>query len=139
MSFLRNPVLVRVCQVLIGLVFVAAALPKIGDPASFVGAVHNFRVAPIFAENLIAMTLPWIELVAGVVLILDLGGRGRAGGLVAFALMAVFTLGVAQAMARGLNFSCGCFGTADGTKVGLLKLAENVGLTAIAAVASVRR
>ena len=56
----------------------------------------------------------------------------------ATALMVVFTVAVAQAVARGLDFECGCFGTADGSRVGARKLLENTGLTILAAISGLR-
>ena len=67
-----------------------------------------------------------------------LGFRARGAAWIVAALMAGFTLGVAVAMARGLDFACGCFGTADQTRVGAVKLVENVLMLAVAALA-VRR
>ena len=133
---LRHPWVVRGAQVVIGLVFIAAALPKIGDPRSFADAVHNFRLLPLFFENLVAISLPWIELVAGLALVLGL--RARAGGLLASLMMVLFTVAVALAQIRGLDVECGCFGTADGTRVGLLKLLENTGLTVLAVLGALR-
>ena len=80
--------------------------------------------------------MPWIELVAGLALVL--GIRPRAGAWVAGALLLVFTVGVLAAMARGLSFECGCFGTANATRIGWAKLAENVGMLALAAVGSLK-
>jgi hypothetical protein len=53
-------------------------------------------------------------------------------------MMAVFIVAVAVAMARGLDIECGCFGTADGTRVGFVKLLENSGMFALAAIGSLR-
>lgn len=133
---LSAPVLIRSCRVVVGLVLLVAALGKIGDPASLATQVGHFHLVPDASRNLIALTLPWIELLAGLALVLNV--RARSGAWLAMALMVVFTLGVAQAMARGLNFECGCFGTADATRVGVKKLLENVALTAVAMV-GVRR
>ncbi len=121
--YLRNRHLVRICQLGIGFVFLFAALAKIGDLSTFAFQIHNFRLAPVWAENLVAMTLPWIELIAGLSLILAI--RPRAGGMVSTVLMAVFLMAVGIAVARGLDIECGCFGTTDGTNVGLAKMAEN--------------
>ncbi len=115
---LRNPWIVRTAQVLIGLVFIAAALPKIGDPQSFAAAVHNFR------------------LLAGLALVFGL--RARAGGLLVSLMMVVFTAAVGIALARGLDVECGCFGTADGSRVGAQKLLENTGLTVLAILGTLR-
>jgi len=127
----------RGAQLLLGLLFLVAALAKIVDTASLARQVHNFHLAPFWSEHLVAMTLPWIELMAGLALVL--GIRPRAGAWVVGVLLLGFTLGVALAMARGLNFECGCFGTADATHVGWTKLAENLGMLALAALGSLRR
>lgn len=127
---------IRASQVLIGLLFAAAALAKLGDLHAFAEQVHNFRVLPFGLENLAAMLLPWIELVAALSLVF--GVRARCGGLVAAVLMAVFTVAVLSAMARGLDIECGCFGTGDATRVGLFKLLENGAMLALAVAASLR-
>ena len=126
----------RGAQLLLGLLFLVAALAKIVDVTSLAREVHNFHLAPFWSEHLVAMTLPWIELAAGLGLVL--GIRPRAGAWVAGVLLLAFTFGIVMAMARGLNFQCGCFGTADSTRVGGVKLAENLGMLALAAVGSLR-
>jgi uncharacterized membrane protein YphA (DoxX/SURF4 family) len=127
----------RGAQIILGLLFLVASLAKIVDVTSLASQVHNFRLLPFWSEHLVAMTLPWIEFVAGLALVL--GIRSRAGAWLAGALLAGFTVGIALAMVRGLNFECGCFGTADGTRVGWTKLGENLGMLALAAVGSLRR
>jgi uncharacterized membrane protein YphA (DoxX/SURF4 family) len=135
-QWLTDPRVVRVCQVAIGVLFAVAALSKLGDVKSFSAEVHNFRIVPIATENLVAITLPWIELVAAVALIV--GIRARAGGLLVTAMLVAFTVGIIAAMIRGLDIECGCFGTADAQHVGVLKVLENLGMLALAAVASLR-
>ena len=134
---LAHPAFVRVAGIAIGLVFVIAGLAKIGDTGAFAAQVHNFRLTPIVFENLVAMILPWVELVAGTALIL--GARSRAAAWICAAMMIVFTIAIGQAAARGLDFECGCFGKGDSSTVGLSKLAENIGLTVVALVATLRR
>ena len=83
------------------------------------------------------MTIPWVELVAGLSLV---GGvRPRAGAVVYTVLMSVFTIGVIAAMARGLSFECGCFGKAGSGPIGAKKLAENLVMIALGIVAAVER
>ena len=136
MNLLASSPLRRAAQIVLGLLFLAASLAKIVDTGSLAKEVHNFHLVPLWSEHLLAMVLPWIELLAGLALVL--GIRPRAGAWVAGALLVVFTIGVASAMARGLNFHCGCFGTADSTRIGWAKLAENVGMLALAAIGSLR-
>ena len=40
----------------------------------------------------------------------------------------VFIIAILISLARGLNIDCGCFGTVGGTKVGIQKILENIGL-----------
>jgi uncharacterized membrane protein YphA (DoxX/SURF4 family) len=133
---ISSPLLIRLCRVGIGLVMLAAALGKIGDPAAFATQIHHYRLVPIEAENLLAILLPWVELLAGLSLVL--GAHARSGAWLSAAMMAVFTLAVTTAVARGLDIECGCFGTSDATHVGGMKLAENLLLTGAALIASLR-
>jgi len=135
-----HPTVRRGAQIVAGLIFLAAALPKIADVAAFAGSVHNFHmepVVPVAATNLLAMTLPWIELIAGLALIT--GVRPRAGAVVYTVLLALFTIGVAAALARGLSFECGCFGKASAATIGVKKLAENLAMLAVGVIASIER
>ena len=131
---LSHPRVVLVCRVVIGLVFLAAAMTKIGDAGGFARQIHHYRLVPFGLENLLAITLPWIELVLALAILT--GVRPRAGSVVATGLMGLFVVVVAAAVARGLDIECGCFGTADASRVGAAKLIENVGLLALALVGS---
>ena len=135
-SFFTDRRIVRLCQLLIGLILLVAALTKIGDAADFARQIHHYRLLPFGLENLVAITLPWIELVIALVLLLGLAPR--AGGVAGAGIMALFVLVVAAAVARGLDIECGCFGTADASHVGLAKLAENTGLLALAVVGALK-
>jgi uncharacterized membrane protein YphA (DoxX/SURF4 family) len=82
-AFAFHPTVRRGAQIVAGLIFLAAALPKLADLSGFATSVHNFHlepVIPIAATNLLAMSIPWIELIAGLALV---GGvRPRAGAVV---------------------------------------------------------
>ena len=134
--FLTSPLVIWLFRIAIGLVMLAAALGKIGDPAAFATQIHHYRLIPVGAENLLAILLPWVELLAGLALVL--GVRARSGAWLSAAMMTVFTLAMSAAVARGLDIECGCFGTADASRVGGMKLAENLLFTGAAFVASLR-
>ncbi len=90
-----------------------AAAPKLLDPAAFATAVGHYRLLPDWGNILVAHTLPWLEAVTALALLL--GGRRLAGAwLLATGLSAVFAAAVASAWLRGLDISCGCFGTGSG-------------------------
>jgi uncharacterized membrane protein YphA (DoxX/SURF4 family) len=101
------------------------------DLSVFAQDVLNYRVPPRALNNLVAITVPWIEIVAGLLLVF--GVWKRASALVIALMLVVFIVAIGQAVARGLNINCGCFGTLDGRKVGLIGLAEDAVMLAAAA------
>ncbi|HEX6852424.1 MAG TPA: MauE/DoxX family redox-associated membrane protein [Candidatus Polarisedimenticolaceae bacterium] len=135
-DFLRHRWVVRTAQIATALVFLAAALPKISDVPQFAKDIAAYQLAPVWSHHLLAMTLPWIELVVALALLA--GIRERAAAVVATGAMVVFTLAVVWAWSKGLSIDCGCFGKGASEPVGASKLLQNVGLTALAAVAAVR-
>ena len=91
----------------LGVLFVGACLHKIAVPASFALDIATYDILPLAAINLVAIGLPWIELIAGVMLIV--GWRARGSSLVIAGMMVVFIVALCIALARGLDMSCGCF------------------------------
>jgi len=78
------------------------------DPDSAVRAVRAYRALPGLMVHPVAWGLPFVELAIAVLLIL--GVANRAAASVGSSLLAVFIVGIAQAWARNLQISCGCFG-----------------------------
>lgn len=136
MKLLSDRRLVAVLRIALGLLFVAAALPKLQDPSGFAKAVSHYRLLPEAAERVLALFLPALELLVGTFLVLGVFDAGAS--LIVLGLMIVFTAAVSSAVARGLDISCGCFNTEEGMKVGTTKIVENLGLTAVAFWVSVR-
>lgn len=123
--------LVWLVRFLLAAVFIGAALPKIAHPHEFALAISRYQIVPYWIVNIMAMTLPWIELVAGVALVLP--GRRAPSAFVIASLMAVFTVAVFLAVIRGIDITCGCFSVnPDAQRVGWKKVAENTGLFAAA-------
>lgn len=140
MSFVLHPTVRRVAQLGAGVIFIASALPKIADLNAFAGSIHNFHMEPVIPTafiSVLAMTIPWIELVAGLALVSNF--KPRAGAFVYTGLMVVFTVAVAVALARGLSFECGCFGKAGAGAIGAKKIVENLAMIALGIVASTER
>jgi uncharacterized membrane protein YphA (DoxX/SURF4 family) len=124
------------CRIVIGIVLIAAALAKLSDLKAFAREIENFDILYPGLENLPALLLPWVELIAGLGLVF--GIRARSSAWIALGLMTVFTIAVIQALARGLDISCGCFGTAKVMKVGARKLIENLVFMGVSFVAAQR-
>jgi uncharacterized membrane protein YphA (DoxX/SURF4 family) len=91
----------------LGWVFVLACLHKIAHPGSFAVDVATYGILPISLVNLTAITLPWVELTAGIMLIV--GFKARAAALMVFGMMVMFIAALVIALAQGLDMSCGCF------------------------------
>ena len=124
-SLLQNGYLVLGIRLVLGTIFIAASIDKITDPAAFAVSIGNYKILSPSIALIVATVLPWVELLCGLGLIAGFTWRGSA--LLTFVMLAVFTLAVGIAMARGLDISCGCF-TRDPNvgKVGWFKLGENL-------------
>ena len=114
MTWLRHPWLTIRVQLALGAIFVIAAIPKIADPPSFAHMMYNYRLVPAQLINLMALTMPWVELLAGLALIL--GVWKRAGLILITALLLVFIIAIGVNLARGNAIDCGCFNVADAGK-----------------------
>jgi putative oxidoreductase len=110
-------------RLVLGFLFAFAGVEKIARPEEFAQAVTNYHLLPIISVSVFAILLPWIELVAGLFLMLGLFTRGSS--LLLVSLLCLFALAVAVSIARGLDISCGCFGTASARKVGWSTLGED--------------
>jgi putative oxidoreductase len=104
---LSHPWLTVRVQIALGALFVAAALPKIIDPPSFAHMIYNYRILPAGLINLSALTMPWVELIAGLLLILGIWVR-PARWIVA-TLLVVFIVAISINLLRDNAIDCGCF------------------------------
>jgi uncharacterized membrane protein YphA (DoxX/SURF4 family) len=106
-AFLRSPRLQLVLRLLLGAYFVHASLAKIADPAAFAKVVYQWQVLGPIPSNLLAVTLPWVEILAGGLLILGVWRKEAA--LVIALLLVVFLLAAGSVLARGIDvLNCGC-------------------------------
>lgn len=104
-------VLPSLCRVIVGCVFLMSSLPKIRHPYDFLSNVYGFELVSPPLGQLVAMVLPWVELILGICL---LGGIFMGGALLMSILLAIlFTIVQASAIQRGLDISCGCFSASD--------------------------
>lgn len=125
-KLIKNPYLLCAFRVLIGFIFIFAGVEKIVEQESFAISIENYRILPIALINIVAITLPWVEVVAGILLIFGISIKENI--VIINSLLLLFVFLIITAVLRGLDIDCGCFGTADGQKVGLLKILENTGL-----------
>ena len=113
-SWFTQPWLTIRVQLALGALFVIAALPKIADPPSFAHMIYNYRLVPANLINIMALTMPWVELLAGLALIL--GVWKRAALMLIGAMLVVFIVAIGINLGRGNAIDCGCFNVADAGK-----------------------
>jgi hypothetical protein len=121
----------------VGVVLIAAALPKIADPGAFAWAVGRYEI-PWVPAGPVAVFLPWLELLAGLATIAVPALRRGALGLAA-ALFAGFAAAGAAALLGGLSIPCGCFSlAADAAPLGWTHVAANLAGACVCAALSAR-
>ena len=116
------------CALLLAAAFVRAAAAKLARPEP---TEAGFRALGLPRPDLLARGLPVVELVVAVLLV----AVPRPGGVVAFVLLALFTVVLARAVRAGVSAGCTCFGAVSTEPVSRTDLLRN-GLLAAAAVAA---
>ena len=140
MRLLRMPAVHWLLALAVGGIFVYASLSKIEDPRAFAKIIYHYQVIGPSASfgfvpaNLLAVALPWIELVAGVLLITGLWRREAA--VVTAVMLVVFVVAVASTLVRGIDIqNCGCFALDEsGRAAGWKLIAGDLALLAAALV-----
>ena len=116
----------------LGYVFVWACLHKIAAPATFALDVATYQLLPLSLVNITALVLPWVELFAGVMIVL--GFRTRGAALLIAGMMVVFMIALGWALHQGLDMSCGCFASqsSDAHAISWLTMLRDAGWLALA-------
>jgi uncharacterized membrane protein YphA (DoxX/SURF4 family) len=121
-NLFSNKYLLLVVRIVLGLIFIYAGAEKISDPEAFAVSISNYRLLPVVTLNFFAITLPWIELVTGLLILFGIAVKENSS--IIFLMLLVFTIAIVISLFRGLSIDCGCFG--KGSQIGLLKLGENI-------------
>lgn len=103
----------HLCRLLLGGVFTWAGMVKALDVPAFAGQVAAYQLLPYAWNYAVAAALPYVELLAGLLLLVNI--RVRPAVLLAALLNGVFIVALLSVLARGLNIDCGCFGPDAGT------------------------
>ena len=111
-------------------VFLWAAIAKLRDPwMLFAMQLDTMHVLPDAAVTFVARTLPWFELLLGV--LLAIGLKLRYVGSLATALLVGFFSVMILLYLRGFQGDCGCFG--PGEQLGPKTLARDGALVLLSA------
>jgi uncharacterized membrane protein YphA (DoxX/SURF4 family) len=123
-----------VFRLVLGGVLLVAGLLKYQHLDKSQMAVRAYELLPIALANFLGIVLPYLEIAVGILLII--GAAVRVSAIISGILMVAFSIGIAQAWARGLSIDCGCFGgggqVAPGTANYLPELVRDTGLALMA-------
>ena len=119
---LTHPWLTVRMQIALGAIFVAAAIPKIVDPPSFAHMIYNYRILPGQLVNASAIVLPWLEIAAGMALILGVWVKAARNLIVA--MLVAFIIAIAINLLRNNAIDCGCFDVSAAGKTHSERLAD---------------
>jgi len=95
-------------RIVLGALFIWAAVTKLPDMAGFAQDVANYRIVPAALVPFVASAVVGIELLGGIALVA--GVMERAAAAVIACLLVAFIAFLSQALLRGIDLRCGCFG-----------------------------
>lgn len=87
--------------------FVYACYHKIADPGRFAKIIYGYYLFPDVSINIIAIVLPFLELVSGLALIF--GIYPRSAVIITNGMLLGFIAALSINLVRGQQFDCGCF------------------------------
>lgn len=120
-------------RVALALVFIYAGGSKMSDVTVFAGHVAAYQILPYAMNYLVAVTLPYIEFLAGLLLLFN--ARVRPALVAIGGMTGVFMLALGSVLLRGLEIDCGCFNPGEGESVSAqVALLRDVGLMILVGV-----
>ncbi len=102
------PAVLAALRLAMGVIFLWAGLAKIPEPGFFAQTLRAYEILPLAWIHPYAIVMPWIEVVAGLLLVLGLWTCSSA--LVGLLLLLSFGAAIGVNLYRGADFACGCFG-----------------------------
>jgi uncharacterized membrane protein YphA (DoxX/SURF4 family) len=119
-------------RLLLGSIFLFSGLAKMRAPYEFLAAIYEYQLTGPFLSLLIAIVLPWLEVLVAICLWAKILYRGAM--ITAAILLTIFAMVLAIAIYRQLDISCGCFMAQD--KISYLSLLRSVFLLGAAIAGS---
>jgi hypothetical protein len=116
-------------RIILGVVFLISSYSKFKDPMGFAQAIENYKIFGAFLSRWGAVFIPALEFILAILLIT--GKWIRETFITVTALFIIFDVMLFQAYLRGLDISCGCFGTSH-SPIDIWKFLENGIFTGLA-------
>ncbi|MCX7958741.1 MAG: DoxX family membrane protein, partial [Deltaproteobacteria bacterium] len=88
-------------RIYIGFVFIYASVHKITNPEMFAVDIATYDILPLYLINIMAILLPYIEMVSGILIIA--GPFQKEASLMISAMMLMFIAALLVALFKGIN------------------------------------
>ena len=121
-----------VIRVILGFIFILSGISKFADLHSFANSIKNIGFTSDSFIPILSISIPVIESLAGVSLLLGLWVR--ASSSVVIGLLIIFIAAIVPNIANGNEIDCGCFGPLSQDKVGTSLLIRDVVMLGFALV-----
>jgi uncharacterized membrane protein YphA (DoxX/SURF4 family) len=115
-QILSNKYIQLALRFAIGAIFIYASVNKLFSPQDFAKFILRYEMLPVFTVNLMAIILPYVEFVTGILLITGIYKKGAS--MMAIVSLFVFLIALVSASARSLDISCGCFSLEESSSKG---------------------
>lgn len=112
-------------RIILGAIFIWASADKISHPKEFIKVVEGYKLLPFPLAVIFAVSLPWVELICGLLLIA--GSYIRSSTAVLTFMLSIFMVAISINLYRGAELPCGCFDTqTGGEELGWLTFLRNM-------------
>jgi putative oxidoreductase len=97
----------------IGAIFIYASMNKINYTAEFAETIASYQLVPFWAVNLLAVIMPWAELICGILLIT--GIKSKSATAILGGMLTIFSAAIFFSLLRNIPIGCGCFSSVEET------------------------
>ena len=96
------------CRLIIAGVFIYSGYIKLQETLQFAVAISGYKMVPEHLIYPMARTLPWVEIILGLAVLI--GWKIRYFSAATAALLLFFIVVLSITILRGIEANCGCFG-----------------------------
>ena len=104
-------VILHIARLILAIVFIYAGSVKLLSPEAFFGSIQEYRLLPSDLCYILAYFLPPFEIILGVGL--SLNRYAKTCAFLIIILNITFIFAIASVWIRGIDISCGCFGSSS--------------------------
>ncbi|GAA2168303.1 MauE/DoxX family redox-associated membrane protein [Humibacillus xanthopallidus] len=126
-----------IASAILAVVLVVSAVGKLRSPAASAQAFTALKVPRRLRSPLVVKSLPWVEIVLGLALVVVGGWLGVVASLAVLALFSAYLALVVRARGFETDVDCACFGSVGPGKITRLTVWRNTWLLALAVVSLV--